>query len=72
MIERFDAAGIPPGKITCEKDTHMFNYPGPASSFLDQFRNFYGPTMNAFVAAAKTGKSEELQNELDLLFKRQN
>ncbi|MBU1314745.1 MAG: class I SAM-dependent methyltransferase [Alphaproteobacteria bacterium] len=72
VIERFEAAGIPPDNITCEKDTYTFNYPGPATNFLGQFRNFYGPTMNAFEAAAKTGKGEELQNELDLLFNRQN
>lgn len=72
VIERFGAAGIPPENITCEKDTYTFNYPGPATNFLGQFRNFYGPTMNAFEAAAKTGKGEELQNELDLLFNRQN
>lgn len=72
VIERFEAAGIPPGNVTCEKDTYTFNYPGPASKFLDQFRNFYGPTMNAFEAAAKTGQAGELQNELDLLFNRQN
>lgn len=72
VIERFEAAGIPPANITFEKDTYTFNYPGPATNFLSQFRNFYGPTMNAFEAAAKTGKGEELQNELDLLFNRQN
>ncbi len=72
VIERFEAAGISPGNITCERDTYTFNYPGPASKFLDQSRNFYGPTMNAFEAAAKTGKDEQLQNELDLLFNRQN
>ncbi|KQY22536.1 class I SAM-dependent methyltransferase [Rhizobium sp. Root482] len=72
VIERFEAAGIPPDNITCEKDTYTFNYPGPATNFLGQFRNFYGPTMNAFEAAAKNGKGEELQNELDLLFNRQN
>ncbi len=71
-IERFEAAGIPSANVTCERDTYTFNYPGPASKFLDQFRNFYGPTMNAFEAAAKTGKDEQLQNELDLLFNRQN
>jgi SAM-dependent methyltransferase len=72
VIERFEAAGIPPNNITCEKDTYTFNYPGRATDFLGQFRNFYGPTMNAFEAAAKTGKDEELHNELDLLFNRQN
>lgn len=72
VIERFEAAGIPPENITCEKDTYTFDYPGSATQFLDQFRTYYGPTMNAFEAAAKTGKAEELHNELDLLFNRQN
>jgi SAM-dependent methyltransferase len=72
VIERFEAAGIPPANITCEKDTYTFNYAGPATNFLGQFRNFYGPTMNAFEAAAKAGNGEELQNELDLLFNQQN
>ena len=72
VIERFEAAGVPPGNITCERDTYTFNYPGTASKFLEEFRSFYGPTMNAFEAATKTGKAEELQNELDLLFNRQN
>ena len=26
VIERFEAAGIPPNNITCEKDTYTFNY----------------------------------------------
>jgi hypothetical protein len=36
------------------------------------FKNFYGPTMNAFDAAEKSGKSEELQSELETLFNNQN
>lgn len=72
VIERFEAAGVPSTNITCEKDTYVFNYAASASKLLDQFRNFYGPTMNAFEAATKDGKAEELQNELDLLFNRQN
>ncbi len=70
--ERFEAAGIPAANISCEKDTYVFNYPASATKFLEQFRNFYGPTMNAFDAASKNGKAEELQKELDLLFNRQN
>lgn len=72
VIDRFAAADIPVGNITCERDTYTFEYPGPASKFLEQFRNFYGPTMNAFEAAQKAGKAEALQDELDLLFNRQN
>lgn len=72
VTERFAAAGVPAANITCDKDTYVFNYPGPASDFLGQFRTFYGPTMNAFDAAAKSGKVDDLQAELDLLFNRQN
>jgi hypothetical protein len=72
VMDRFTAADIPAGNITCERDTYTFEYPGPASKFLEQFRNFYGPTMNAFEAAQKAGKAEALQDELDLLFNRQN
>ncbi len=72
VIERFGAAGISPADIACEKDTYTFDHPGPASQFLDRFRTFYGPTMNAFEAAARSGRAEELQTELDLLFNRQN
>lgn len=71
VIERFEAAGIPRSNITCEKDIFTFTYPGTASKFLDQFR-YYGPTMNAYEAAASSGKEEQMHNEMELLFARQN
>ncbi len=43
-----------------------------SSNFVETFKNFYGPTMNAFEAAEKNGKAGELQHELELLFKNQN
>lgn len=36
------------------------------------FRNYYGPTMNAFEAAEKNGKGEQLLRELEELFESQN
>jgi SAM-dependent methyltransferase len=72
VVERFGAAGVPASNITCVKDTYTFRHVGPASSFLALFRDYYGPTMNAYDAAAKNGKAEDLQNELELLFNRQN
>jgi SAM-dependent methyltransferase len=72
VVERFNAAGVPAANISCVKDTYVFNYQGSATKFLSLFRNFYGPTMNAFDAAAKNGKAEELQKELELLFNQQN
>ena len=72
VIERFGAAGIAKDKISCEKDTYVFNYRGHTAEFVDAFRNFYGPTMNAFDAASKNGKDADLLRELNELFERQN
>ena len=39
---------------------------------MDVFRKYYGPTMNAFEAAAKNGRAGDLQKELEALFNREN
>ena len=39
---------------------------------MDDFRIYYGPTMNAFDAAEQNGRAAELQEELEALFKRRN
>jgi SAM-dependent methyltransferase len=72
VIERFVAAGARESGISCEHDTFVFNAPVPASEFLASFRNYYGPTMNAFEAAEASGRADELLRELDALFNRQN
>jgi SAM-dependent methyltransferase len=72
VIERFGGAGISREQISFAKDTWVFNYPGPASGFVDAFRNYYGPTMNAFDAAGKNGRASDLLRELEELFARQN
>lgn len=72
VVERFGAAGIPKEDISFAKDTYTFNYPGSPSEFVDTFRRYYGPTMNAFDAAEKNGKSEDLRKELEALFESQN
>jgi len=54
------------------KDTYTFRYPGAPSGFVADFKNYYGPTMNAFAAAEANGKSADLQKELEALFERQN
>lgn len=69
---RFAAAGVPADRVTCERDTYTFRYDGPPADFLARFRSFYGPTMNAFEAAAKDGRADALQSELEALFKAQN
>jgi SAM-dependent methyltransferase len=50
VTERFAAAGIPAGKIDCTRDTFTFDFRGTPSGFVDVFRQYYGPTMNAFEA----------------------
>jgi ubiquinone/menaquinone biosynthesis C-methylase UbiE len=72
VIERFTAAGVPEEKISLERDTYTFNYSGTPSEFLAVFRTYYGPTMNAFEAAAANGREADLQAELDALFNDQN
>lgn len=72
VTERFVAAGIPAANISFARDTYVFNTSGSPSGFLDQFRHYYGPTMNAFEAAERNGRAEDLQRELQALFEGQN
>jgi SAM-dependent methyltransferase len=72
VVERFVAAGIAQDDISCVRDTYTFRYPAPPSELVSAFRRFYGPTMNAFEAAEKDGRADDLFRELDALFVRQN
>jgi ubiquinone/menaquinone biosynthesis C-methylase UbiE len=72
VIERFGKAGIAKENISFIKDTFTFNAPYSPSEFVSVFKNYYGPTMNAFEAAEKNGKAAALQSELEELFNRQN
>jgi SAM-dependent methyltransferase len=72
VVERFGGAGIPKEKISFARDTYVFNYDGTPSGFVAEFRNYYGPTMNAFDAAEKNGRSADLQKELEALFSSKN
>jgi len=72
VIDRFGTAGIPKQQISFLRDTYTFNFPGTPSQFVELFRDYYGPTMNAFEAAGKNGKAGDLQRELDVLFHSQN
>ena len=72
VTERFAAAGVPAEKISFARDTFTFNFSGAPSAFVDEFRKYYGPTMNAFEAAEKSDRAGDLQNELEALFNSQN
>ena len=72
VTERFGKAGIPAENISFLKDTYTFDAPYSPSALVEVFRNYYGPTMNAFEAAEKNGKAVGLQRELEELFSREN
>jgi hypothetical protein len=72
VIERFAGAGVPEENISFERDTYTFNFPGTPSELVGLFRAYYGPTMNAFEAAAANGREADLQAELEALFDAQN
>ncbi len=72
VIERFVGAGVPAEKISFARDTFTFNFPGAPSGLVDEFKKYYGPTMNAFEAAEKNSRAADLQRELEELFASQN
>lgn len=72
VTERFMNAGIPKENISFSKETFTFDAPYSPSELVNTFKNYYGPTMNAFEAAAKNGKAMDLQRELEDLFNSQN
>lgn len=72
VIDRFASAGIKKEQITFAKNTFTFTYSGTPEQFVDEFRKYYGPTMNAFDAAEKGGRAQELRKELEALFVSQN
>jgi SAM-dependent methyltransferase len=72
VIERFVAAGVPAESIAFERDTWHFSFPVPPTDVLGEFRSYYGPTMNAYDAAAQDERTAELDGELAALFEAQN
>ena len=72
VIERFAAAGVPADSVSLERDTYTFDFAGTPSQLLALFREYYGPTMNAYAAAAASGREADLHAELEALFNEQN
>jgi len=72
IVERFGKAGVSREKISMVKDTYSFTLPAPPEHFIESFRRFYGPTMNAFEAAEKSGKVDDLHRQLVELARAQN
>jgi SAM-dependent methyltransferase len=72
VLERFGAAGIPAENITCERTIFLFETSRTPSEYLADFRDYYGPTMNAYAAAAADGREAELHAELEALVDEHN
>jgi SAM-dependent methyltransferase len=72
VIDRFTSAGVAREGISFARDTFTFHFGGAPAEFVAAFRDYYGPTMNAFEAADKDGRAADLQKELEMLFTSQN
>jgi SAM-dependent methyltransferase len=72
VVHRFRDAGVPPEGVRFERASWIFDHPGPPEELVTLFRDFYGPTMNAFAAAATEGGDGLLKAEMDALFADQN
>lgn len=72
VIERFTAAGVAAERVSFARKTFTFTYAGTPAAYVAEFRDYYGPTMNAFAAAARNGRAAGLQQELETLFASQN
>jgi hypothetical protein len=73
IVERFGQAGVSKEKISMVKGTYLFESSEVApTEYIDLFRRYYGPTMNAFEAAERNGKGEELREQLVALAKAHN
>ena len=72
VVERFASAGVPEDRISFVRATYTFDFPGTPAEFVKVFRMYYGPIMNAFDAAEKNGRADELREKLEALFTSQS
>src|SRR3954447_12552171 len=65
VVERFGAAGVPEDRIEMVKDVFLFHSDDRSvEQYVEDFRKYYGPTMNAFEAAEKDGRADELREQI--------
>jgi SAM-dependent methyltransferase len=72
VTARFGGAGVPAERISCDCATWNFEYEGTPAELVGIYRDYYGPTMDAFAAATAAGREDELRAELDELFAGEN
>jgi ubiquinone/menaquinone biosynthesis C-methylase UbiE len=64
IVERFGKAGVAATRISMERDTFSFFSDQSPEKLIESFRAFYGPTMNAYEAAERSGRVDELHRQL--------
>lgn len=64
VLERFGKAGVKAEKISMVKETFFFLAQVTPAQYVDLFKGYYGPTMNAFAAASNGGRESELFQQL--------
>jgi SAM-dependent methyltransferase len=72
VLERFGAAGVPAENIDCERVIFVFESSRTPAQYLEDFRDYYGPTMNAYAAASADEREDELHAELTALVDEHN
>jgi ubiquinone/menaquinone biosynthesis C-methylase UbiE len=73
VVKRFGRAGVSTENISTTTDTyHFVSSDKSPEEFVERLRRFYGPTMNAFEAAERLDKADELHSQLLTLAKAQN
>ncbi|MGJ4748360.1 class I SAM-dependent methyltransferase [Leptospira sp. SA-E8] len=73
VMDYFAKTGVKAEQISLLKDTYSFISPDKTpADLIELLGKFYGPTMNAFEAAGKNGKVEELRAQLIELANSQN
>ena len=64
--------GLRPRRSPRTAGTCHFVSATPPTEVLADFRDYYGPTMNAYAAAGADDRASDLQAELEQLFAAQN
>jgi SAM-dependent methyltransferase len=72
VVERFVSAGVAVANVAFAREKFTFDFADTPSEFVTVFRMYYGPTMNAFDAAAGDGRAADLQRQLEALFTEKN
>lgn len=61
-----------PNAGSLRREIYNFTFPGAPADLMNEFRYYHGETMEAFEAAEKNGRAEDMRKDLCALFERLN